>query len=72
MKSYFISYFEGYDANGRLVFNGNGSSSIEYDDAVGINPTELLDGCCEHLLKVAQDRNPDVVRVAILNLMKVW
>lgn len=72
MKAGYISYFEGYCAAGKLIFNGNGSCSVEFDESKGVDPAELLDGCIGHLLKLAQDKNADVVRVAILSISKVW
>ncbi len=30
MKSSYISYFEGYDAEGCIVYNGNGSVTVEH------------------------------------------
>lgn len=71
MKASYISYFEGYDAIGRIIFNGNGSCSIEYDEEEGIDPGGLQVEHCECLLKVARAKNPSVVRVTINNMMKL-
>ncbi|WP_393948400.1 hypothetical protein [Kluyvera intermedia] len=71
MKTGYISYFEGYDVDGRMIFNGNGSCSVDYDAVEGIDPHELHISHCEHLLKVAQAKNANVVRVAINNMMKL-
>ncbi|HFJ4333487.1 TPA: hypothetical protein ACG1T0_000229 [Enterobacter hormaechei] len=71
MKASYISYFEGYDAIGRMIFNGNGSCTVEYDEQKGIDPQELQLAHCECLLKVAQAKNANVVRVTINNLMKL-
>lgn len=71
MKASYISYFEGYDATGHVVFAGNGSCSVEYDEIRGINPAELLDSHGAHLLKVAQAKNPGVTRVYIKNITRL-
>lgn len=71
MKASYISYFEGYDANGRVVFNGNGSCVVEYDEAEGIDSGDLLGSHCNHLLGVAQEKNSCVVRVVINNMMRL-
>lgn len=71
MKASYISYFEGYDAIGRMIFNGNGSCSIEYDEEEGIDHEGLRVAHCEFLLKSAQAKNPSVVRVTINNMMKL-
>ncbi len=71
MKASYISYFEGYDALGRMIFNGNGSCSIEYNEEEGIDPEVLKVAHCECLLKAAQAKNPSIVRVTINNMMKL-
>ncbi|HCW0178848.1 TPA: hypothetical protein OW286_002188 [Citrobacter freundii] len=71
MKASYISYFEGCDVNGRVVFAGNGSCTVEYDDSGYIDPSGLLDSHCAHLLNVAQAKNSSVVMVYIKNMMKL-
>ncbi|EMC8108070.1 hypothetical protein ACEZEZ_09425 [Kluyvera ascorbata] len=71
MKASYISYFEGYDINGRVIFAGNGSCTVEYDEAGGIDPDGLLNNHCAHLLKVAQAKNTSVARVHIKNMMRL-
>ena len=71
MKASYISYFEGYDATGHVVFAGNGSCMVEYDENEGIDPGGLLDNHCAHLLKVAQAKNTNVVMVYLKNMMRL-
>lgn len=51
MKSAYISYFEGYDAKGNLIYNGNGAATVEHGDGECIDPSELKDQHCTFLLK---------------------
>ncbi|HEC0400352.1 TPA: hypothetical protein R1R37_001108 [Klebsiella aerogenes] len=51
MKSSYISYFEGYDAEGHLIYNGNGAATVEHGDGECIDPSELKDQHCAFLLK---------------------
>ncbi|MFP2167450.1 hypothetical protein ACLEYI_21145 [Enterobacter ludwigii] len=71
MKASYISYFEGYDEKGYLIFSGNGSCTVDYDEAKGIDPGNLLDNHCTHLLGVAQAKNRDVARVCIKNMIRL-
>ncbi|EHP1875593.1 TPA: hypothetical protein ACP7U9_003235 [Escherichia coli] len=67
MKSSYISYFEGYDAEGRIVCNGNGSVTVEH----GADPDELKDQYCAYILEKAKQNNSLVTRIVIKNLMKL-
>lgn len=67
MQHHYHTYYEGLDANGNVIFNGNGSFSTEPGAADGRNVFEHS----EHLLKTSQDKNPLVVRVVIKNLVKL-
>lgn len=71
MKASYISYFEGYDVTGYVIFAGNGSCMVEYDENEGIDPGGLLDNHCAHLLKVAQEKNTSVVRVCLKAMMRL-
>ena len=71
MKASYISYFEGYDAKGYLIFAGNGACTVDYDEAEGIDPGNLLDNHNIHLLGVAQAKNAGVVRVCIKNMVRL-
>lgn len=71
MKSAYISYFEGYDAEGRLIYNGNGTATVEHGDGECIDPSELKDQHCDFLLKKARETNNLVSRIVIKNLMKL-
>ncbi|EJT5104033.1 hypothetical protein IGG11_001495 [Escherichia coli] len=71
MKVSYISYFEGYDAQGSCIFAGNGACSVECGEAGEIDPANLLDNHCSHLLGVAQEKNADVVRVYIKNMIRL-
>lgn len=71
MKASYISYFEGYDAKGYLIFAGNGACTVDYDEAEGIDPAGLLDSHCAHLLGVAQAKNTDVTKVCIKNMVRL-
>ncbi|HID3426732.1 TPA: hypothetical protein ACXE0P_001403 [Klebsiella pneumoniae] len=51
MKSAYISYFEGYDAKGNLIYNGNGAATVDHGDGECIDPSELKDQHCTFLLK---------------------
>lgn len=54
MKASYISYFEGYNANGQLVYSGNAPCTVTYDEAEGISPEKLLNDYPLHLLALAQ------------------
>lgn len=71
MKASYISYFEGYNAIGNVVFNGNGSVTVNFNPDEGIDPEELLNKHIECLLKVAQDKNGRVTRVVIKNISRL-
>ncbi|HBQ1652529.1 hypothetical protein [Klebsiella pneumoniae] len=71
MKSAYISYFEGYDAVGHLIYNGNGAVTVEHGDSECIDPSELKDQHCDHLLKKSKETNSLVTRIVIKNLMKL-
>jgi hypothetical protein len=58
MKSSYISYFEGYDAEGRIVYNGNGSVTVEHGAGQCVNPDELKDQHCAYILEKATDQQP--------------
>lgn len=68
-KQGYITYYEGVDELGQVVFNGNHAVNVDYEDFVHAN--ELFDGCMEYLLTFAQERNPKVKRVVIKNLFKL-
>ncbi|MFZ5272119.1 hypothetical protein [Enterobacter asburiae] len=71
MKVSYISYFEAYNAIGAVIFNGNGSATVEFDPDKGVNPQELLDSHTAHLLEVAQEKNNRVTRVVIKNISRL-
>ncbi len=71
MKSAYISYFEGYDAKGNLIYNGNGAATVDHGDGECINPSELKDQHCTFLLKKTRETNNLVSRIVIKNLMKL-
>lgn len=71
MKTSYISYFEGHDALGAVIYNGNGTCSVEYDEVEGINPVDLLENHGNYLLGLAQEGNANVVRVTIKNLIRL-
>lgn len=71
MKASYISYFEGYNANGQLVYSGNAPCTVTYDEAEGISPEKLLNDYPLHLLALAQKRCDDVVGVCIINMIKL-
>jgi len=70
MKSAYISYFEGYDAVGSLVFNGNGEVTVEHNGEC-IDPSALKDQHCDYLLKKVKEVDSSVARIVIKNLMKL-
>ncbi|MGR7280842.1 hypothetical protein ACU61T_20520 [Klebsiella aerogenes] len=71
MKSAYISYFEGYDVVGNLVYNGNGAVTVEHGNGECLDPSELQDQHCDYLLKKAKEVNSHVTRIVIKNLMKL-
>lgn len=71
MKSAYISYFEGYDAAGYLIYNGNGAATVEHGSGECIDPSELKDQHCDYLLKKAKETNSLVTRIVIKNMMKL-
>ena len=71
MKSSYISYFEGYDAEGCIVYNGNGSVTVEHGAGQCVNPDELKDQHCAYILEKAKQNNSLVTRIVIKNLMKL-
>lgn len=71
MKSSYISYFEGYDAEGRIVCSGNGSVTVEHGAGQCVNPDELKDQHCACILEKAKQNNSLVTRIVIKNLMKL-
>lgn len=70
MKASYISYFEGCNSTGHVVFAGNGSATVEYADGDCVDPGEFLDSHTAALLKVAQAKNPGVVVVYVKSMMK--
>lgn len=71
MKASYISYFEGCNATGHVVFAGNGSATVEYDDGDCVELGGFLDSHRAALLKVAQAKNPGVVVVYVKSMMKL-
>lgn len=71
MKSAYITYFEGYDVAGNLIYNGNGAATVEHDSGECIDPAELKDRHCDFLLKKAKETNSLVARIVIKSLMKL-
>lgn len=71
MKSGYISYFEGYDAKGYAIYNGNGAVTVEHDETSCADPVSLKDEHTAYLLAKAKETNGDIVRIVIKNLMKV-
>ncbi|HBM2951887.1 TPA: hypothetical protein LVL69_002393 [Klebsiella oxytoca] len=71
MKSSYISYFEGYDAAGYLIYNGNGAATVEHGSGECIDPVEFKDQHCDFLLKKAKETNSPVTRIVIINIMKL-
>ncbi|MGX5100131.1 hypothetical protein [Enterobacter cloacae] len=71
MKTGYISYFEGYNSTGQLIFNGNGTITIEHEPDAFLDPEEVRAGHLEHLLKVSQEKNSQVVRITIVGLFKL-
>jgi len=71
VKASYISYFEGCNAAGHVVFAGNGSATVEYDDGDCVDPGGFLDSHKAALLKAAQAKNPGVVFVYIKNIVRL-
>lgn len=69
MKQGYITYYEGLNDKGVVIFNGNHAVCADYEEFVESN--ELLDGCLKYLLGYAQERNPNVKRVVIKNMFKL-
>ncbi|MDQ9126916.1 hypothetical protein RDT67_10790 [Serratia fonticola] len=69
MKASFISYYEGYDSRGHTVFNGNGFATIEFDEF--IDPKDFAESHCQKMLSIAREKNQEVVRIIIKNLIKL-
>ncbi|MDU1198741.1 hypothetical protein [Kluyvera ascorbata] len=71
MKASYISYFEGCNATGHVVFAGNGAATVEYDDCDCVDPGGFLNSHSAELLKVAQAKNPGVVVVYVKNIVRL-
>lgn len=71
MKTGYISHFEGYNSTGQLIFNGNGTITIEHEPDAFLDPEEMRKGHLEHLLKVSQVKNSQVTRIVIVGLFKL-
>lgn len=71
MKASYISYYEGYDVTGKVIYNGNGSFMIEYDEVEGIDPSGILTGHSASLLEDSQKDNPFIVRILIKSIARL-
>lgn len=69
MKQGYITYYEGYNKDGVVIFNGNHTATTEYEDYV--NPEKLLDSMVEYIQEAAKSKNPLVVRCVIKGLFKL-
>lgn len=69
MKSSYITYFEGYNKDGNVIFNGNGAACVEHGGF--IDPNELLNSHITANLELAKKHNPLVVRIVIKSLTKL-
>lgn len=71
MKSSYVSYVEGYDTTGQLIYNGNGAITVEHNPGECIDPTDITDKHCAYFLEKAQESNSLITRIVIKNLMKL-
>lgn len=69
MQSSYITYFEGYNKEGQVTYNGNGSIGVEHNGAVDAN--QLLWSHVDAMLKDAQVKNASVVRIVIKSITKL-
>lgn len=67
MNQGYFTYYEAYDAEGRVVANGNGSFEVDGVIATARNVLEHA----EWLLEDVKENSPAVVRVVIKQLTRL-
>lgn len=67
MKTHYIVYYEGMNASGNAVMNGNMALDSENLTEAG----ELLNYILEYSLAEAQKSNPNVTRMVIKGVFKL-
>ncbi len=66
----YIAYFEGLNAEGFCVINGNDAVNVEYDEDA-VCAVQMLKYCSERLLTDVKEDNPNVTRILIKNICKL-
>ncbi|HBR2766580.1 hypothetical protein [Raoultella terrigena] len=67
MQHNYFTYYEGINADGTVIFSGNGSFTTEPGRANGQNVIEHGD----YLLKTSREKNPHIVRIVIKHITKL-
>lgn len=70
MKVSYISYYEGLDVDGKVIFQGNGSHLVSAEKEEP-SPHEILAAINQYLIKGAKENNPAIVKIVIKGLFKL-
>ena len=70
MKASYISYYDGLDEKGKVVFQGNGSHIVN-SETEEPSPHEMLAAINQYLIKSAKAHNPAIARIVIKGLFKL-
>lgn len=69
MKSSYITYVEGFNSKGELIYWANGVHDVVSN--LPLSAHEFLDGVNPDIIKDAKAANPQVASVVIKNIMKI-
>jgi len=70
MKHSYISYYEGLDINGQVVFQGNGSHLVTVEKEEP-SPHEVLAAVNQYLMQGAKENNSTIAKIVIKGLFKL-
>lgn len=68
-KCSIVCYYEGYDAKGNVLINGNHACDVEYDDQ--INGGEYVINTCEYILNDLKPSYPTLMRIVLKHIVKL-
>lgn len=70
MKVSYISYYEGLDINGEVIYQGNGSHLVSAEKEEPY-PHEILAAINQYLINGAKENNPSIAKIVIKGLFKL-